>query len=67
MANILVCYRAFVLRVWQERGSGPAETAACRYSLEDPHSGERHGFATIEAMCAFLHSQMAQGQPEARV
>lgn len=60
MPNDLFSYRAFVLRTWQESGQDSAGTGIWRYSLEDPHSGERFGFATIDALVAFLQNQTVQ-------
>lgn len=47
-------YHAYLLRIWQE----PArETAVWRFSLEDPSSGQRMGFADLSALVAFLHQR----------
>jgi hypothetical protein len=43
-----VTYRAFLLRLW--RGSGDQWYA----SLDDPHTGERRAFATLEQLVEFL-------------
>lgn len=44
-------YLAYMLRLWQEKdGTG----AAWRASLESPHTGERRGFASLEALFSFL-------------
>jgi hypothetical protein len=40
----------------------PARTPegdAYRFSLEDPHTGERHSFAGAEALIEFLRAQLA--------
>lgn len=48
-------YRAFLLRLWQVRG------AQWRASIEDPHTGERRSFASVELLAAFLlHSADAE-------
>ncbi len=50
-------YHAYLLRLWlaaDERGS------VWRASLEDPHTGERLTFATLERLFAFLEDQCAQ-------
>jgi len=44
-------YRAYLLRLWQ---TGEDETAAWRALLEDPRTGERHGFADLNSLFAFL-------------
>lgn len=46
-------HRSYLLRLWQAEGS------AWRASLESPHTGERHGFASLEALFAFLEAETA--------
>jgi hypothetical protein len=44
-------YLAYMLRMWRvEAEDGPA----WRASLESPHTGERVGFGSLEALFAFL-------------
>ena len=44
-------YLAYMLRLWRvEVEDGPT----WRASLESPHNGERQGFASLEALFAFL-------------
>ncbi|MCC7362124.1 MAG: hypothetical protein IT317_21750 [Anaerolineales bacterium] len=43
-------YHTFLLGLWNEAGSAPA----WRCSLENPHTGERWGFSTMEELAAFL-------------
>jgi hypothetical protein len=44
-------YVAYMLRLWQVDGKmGPV----WRASLESPHTGERHAFADLPALLAFL-------------
>ena len=50
-------YHVFVLRAWEERGS-PIGPARWRFSLEAPSTGQRRGFATLEALIAFLTNQL---------
>lgn len=52
-----------MLRLWQ---AGSGEKLTWRASLESPHTGERHGFASLEALFAFLEEQIESqpGQPE---
>ncbi len=47
-------YLAYMLRLWQV-GSG--EEPIWRASLESPHTGERQGFAGLQALFAFLEEQ----------
>jgi hypothetical protein len=46
-------YISYLLRIWQSNGN---ETA-WRASLQDPHTGERLGFASIDDLCIFLRRQ----------
>ena len=55
-------YRAYLLRCWAEHGPSAPAPAVWRYSLEDPHTGERRGFPTLAAMVAFLEVAMAPGR-----
>lgn len=51
-------YCAWLLRCWEERGPGLGPPLAWRCSLEDPHTGERRGFASLEALSAFLQDEL---------
>ncbi|MBI5303427.1 MAG: hypothetical protein HY868_14940 [Chloroflexi bacterium] len=48
-------YRSFLLRLWAE-----GEPPVWRFSLEDPHTGERIGMANLDALIAFLKEAMEQ-------
>jgi hypothetical protein len=50
-------YLAYMLRLWRERGEGGT---AWRAMLESPHTGERHGFASLEALFEFLKQRAGQ-------
>lgn len=52
-------YRAYLLRCWQERSQQPEHLGVWRFSLQEPHSGQRRGFASLEALMAFLETQLA--------
>jgi len=54
-------YRAYLLRCWEERGRQETEPPLWRFSLEDPHTGRRHGFATLEAVVEALEQALAAG------
>lgn len=47
-------YHAYLLRCWAEGGQGRDRAAAWRFSVEDPHTGVRRGFADLAALIAFL-------------
>lgn len=43
-----------MLRIWQASAGG---TLSWRATLESPHTGERHGFADLRALFAFLEEK----------
>jgi hypothetical protein len=49
-------YLAYLLRLWRE---GSSESTRWRASLQDPHTGERVGFASLEDMFGFLRRETA--------
>ena len=54
-------YLAYLVRLWQVNHEGEAAWYA---SIEDPHTGERRGFADLESLFAFLKEQtnMSEGR-----
>ena len=48
-------YHAYLLRLWN---ANPDGIPAWHASLEDPHTGERHGFADLEQLYTFLQEQI---------
>jgi hypothetical protein len=44
-------YRSYLLRLWC---AGPANSCYWQASLDDSHTGERIGFASLEELFAFL-------------
>jgi hypothetical protein len=54
-------YLSFLLRLWQVKQNSEESWHA---SLEDPHTGERHGFANLEALMKFLLHQTQSGEEE---
>lgn len=51
-------YRSYLLRIWGERND-QAAVAVWRFSLEDPHTGQRHGFSSLEALAAWIRTELA--------
>ncbi len=51
-------YRSYVLTFWEERGRDPDVPVTWRFSLEDPRTGQRHGFATLAALISALEQEM---------
>ena len=52
-------YRSYLLTFWEERSQGPSVPVVWRFSLEDPHTGQRRGFADLAALIAALEQEMA--------
>lgn len=53
-------YRIYLLTIWAERGRNPATPTVWHFSLEDPRSGQRHGFANLAALITALHQEIAK-------
>jgi hypothetical protein len=53
-------YRAYLLRLWAVQTQDPGTPAIWRFSLEDPRTGKRRGFAHLEELTAFLSAQMQE-------
>ena len=47
-------YVAYLLRLWRERSG---ESTRWRASLQDPHSGKRVGFASLEELFGYLRRE----------
>jgi len=54
-------YHVYLLRCWQEAREHPDLPAVWRFSLEYPVSGQRQGFASLEALTAFLQQEIKEG------
>lgn len=61
MATIKERYLAYLLRIWQIKDAGQL---VWRASLEDAHTGERQGFASLDALIAFLWEQIRNSKRE---
>jgi len=53
-----------VLTIWRERPTGGGRQAVWRFRLEDVHTGERHGFADLQALVAYLQAWLANVGPK---
>ncbi|HNB53194.1 MAG TPA: hypothetical protein PK530_14685 [Anaerolineales bacterium] len=51
-------YHHFILQLRQELNQTAAESPVWRLSLEDPRTGERKGFRSVDEMAAFLKAWM---------
>ena len=47
-------YQSYLLRLWVDSGT---KDLVWRASLKDPLTGERRGFASLEALFAFLRQE----------
>ena len=57
-------YRVYLLRFWQEPREKPDLPNVWRFSLQDPRTGERRGFASLEALVAFLAQEIQRAEKE---
>jgi hypothetical protein len=53
-------YRAFMLRCWEVRSPDPDGVTTWRFGVEDPHTGQKQGFADLEALAAFLQMELLE-------
>ncbi len=52
-------YRSYILRCWAEHSLvEDNQGGQFRFSLEDPHTGERQGFVNIQALTEFVQHPM---------
>ena len=45
--------------MWRERPASPDHPAVWRYGLENVQTGQKRGFASLEALVTFFEQQMA--------
>jgi hypothetical protein len=57
-------YRTYLLTFWEERSQDPAIAAVWRFRLEDPRSGQRHGFGSLEEVMSFLRNELDSNEAE---
>jgi hypothetical protein len=50
-------HHSYLLRFWQEE--------RWRFMLENPHSGEKRGFDSLETLVTFLEAELAGGRDPA--
>lgn len=54
-------YLSYILRCWQEPTvHAGRETRIWRFSLQDPHTNQRRGFATLEALLVSLQEELVE-------
>ena len=57
MSTGQLAYLSYLLRLWRASGG---DSHLWRASLEDPLTGERTGFSDLEALIAFLLTQIEE-------
>jgi hypothetical protein len=57
-------YRAFLLTLWEERSRDRDSSQVWRFRLEDPRTGQQHGFASLEALVEALKQEMGNSDEE---
>ena len=55
--------RAYWLKCWREYSTGTT-ASVWRFSLEEPHTGKRMGFASLEALLAYVNEVLLQIEKE---
>ena len=53
-------YYIYLLKLWPERSQDNGETLSWRYSVEDPITGLRKGFAQFEDFLTYIQTQIAE-------
>ena len=51
-------YRTYLLTLWEEQGRDGHARPAWRFSLADPRTGERRGYAHLEELMDALEQEM---------
>lgn len=51
-------YRIFLLTVWRTGSASGQGAAELRFSIDDPRSGQRRGFGTLNGLVAFLERSL---------
>jgi hypothetical protein len=60
-------YQVFLLRLWEERFEDAEGEHTWRFSVEDPSTGQRRGFAELDGLCDFLRLVMTDTEPAPEV
>jgi hypothetical protein len=55
-------YRSYLVTFWQERSQDPNQTTVWRFSLEDPRTDQRRGFATLKALVDALQQELRDAE-----
>jgi hypothetical protein len=55
-------YRAWLLRCWEVPHAGGKRPADWRFSLEEPHTGERRGFANSGSLLDYANGELTESK-----
>ena len=58
VTNRLPTRRSYLLQLWEEGGQDPEVPGVWRFSLEDPRTGTRRIFPSLEALTVALKQEM---------
>lgn len=53
-------YHIYLLTIWEELGQAEGTEAVLRFRLEDPSTGQKRGFASLEALADALNIELAK-------
>jgi hypothetical protein len=59
-------YHAYVLRCWEEQGYTVGQAGRWRFSLEHINTQTRRGFASMEALVAFLGAELSSKRDQTK-
>jgi len=51
-------YQSYWLRCWEVRSIHQEQAAAWRFSLENPQTGDKHGFNDLKALMDYLETEL---------
>lgn len=57
-------YHAYVLRCWEMRSQHPDRPATWRFGLENSQTREKRAFPDLEALVAFLQTELGKQEGE---
>ena len=57
-------YRSFLLTCWEERSRDTAVPVVRRFGLQEPRTGQRRGFASLEELIDFLRAELGAQREE---
>lgn len=55
-------YQSYLLRCWEVRSQQPDQPPTWRFSLQNPQTEQKHGFADLEELVDFLRAELDQNR-----